>query len=238
MGYHSDNTGDNISERNPYYSELTGLYWLYKNDSDCDITGLCHYRRYFINERNEVLLKEDIEHILNEYDIIVSEPLELESQSLYESYAVKHNKKDMDLTREAVSKLYPDYLDTFDEVMNGSKMYFANMLIASKEKVNAYSKWLFDILFDVEKQLDMTGYDEYNQRVYGFIAERLLRVWIVYNNYKPYECIVGLTESKAETKNAIEHAAKLLKMVIIIRCCNIWMKLKRKDQMRSIWIQI
>lgn len=211
MGYHSDNTGDNISERNPYYSELTGLYWLYKNDSDCDITGLCHYRRYFINERNEVLLKEDIEHILNEYDIIVSEPLELESQSLYESYAVKHNKKDMDLTREAVSKLYPDYLDTFDEVMNGSKMYFANMLIASKEKVNAYSKWLFDILFDVEKQLDMTGYDEYNQRVYGFIAERLLRVWIVYNNYKPYECIVGLTESKAETKNAIEYAAQLLK---------------------------
>ena len=60
LGYHSDNTGDNISERNPYYSELTGLYWLYKNDSDCDITGLCHYRRYFINERNEVLLKEDI----------------------------------------------------------------------------------------------------------------------------------------------------------------------------------
>jgi hypothetical protein len=55
LGYHSDNTGDNISERNPYYSELTGLYWLYKNDSDCDITGLCHYRRYFINERNEVL---------------------------------------------------------------------------------------------------------------------------------------------------------------------------------------
>ena len=47
----------------------------------------------------------------------------------------------MDLTREAVSKMYPDYLDTFDEVMNGSKMYFANMLIASKEKVNAYSKW-------------------------------------------------------------------------------------------------
>ena len=211
LGYTRDNTGDNISERNPYYSELTGLYWLYKNDSDCDITGLCHYRRYFINERNEVLLKEDIEHILNEYDIIVSEPLELESQSLYESYAVKHNKKDMDLTREAVSKLYPDYLDTFDEVMNGSKMYFANMLIASKEKVNAYSKWLFDILFDVEKQLDMTGYDEYNQRVYGFIAERLLRVWIVYNNYKPYECIVGLTESKAETKNAIEYAAQLLK---------------------------
>ncbi len=33
LGYHSDNTGDNISERNPYYSELTGLYWLYKKKS-------------------------------------------------------------------------------------------------------------------------------------------------------------------------------------------------------------
>ena len=74
----------------------------------------------------------------------MSEPLELESQSLYESYAVKDTiKKIWILTREAVSKLYPDYLDTFDEVMNGSKMYFANMLIASKEKVNAYSKWSF-----------------------------------------------------------------------------------------------
>ena len=196
LGYHSDNTGDNISERNPYYSELTGLYWLYKNDSDCDITGLCHYRRYFINERNEVLLKEDIEHILNEYDIIVSEPLELESQSLYESYAVKHNKKDMDLTREAVSKLYPDYLDTFDEVMNGSKMYFANMLIASKEKVNAYSKWLFDILFELEKRLDISNYSLKDSRVFGYVSERLLDVWLYTKGYSYTEMPVLFMENQ------------------------------------------
>ena len=211
LGYAGDNTGDNISSRNPYYSELTGMYWMYKNDTDCDITGLCHYRRYFLNEHNEVLISKEIENILDGYDIIVSEPLMLDNKSLYESYSEKHNKKDMDLTREAVSKLYPDYLSTFDEVINSNTMYFANMLIASKEKVNTYSKWLFDILFEVEKHLDMTGYDEYNQRVYGFIAERLLRVWILHNNYKPYECVVGLTESKVETKSAIETTAKLLK---------------------------
>ena len=140
LGYAGDNTGDNISSRNPYYSELTGMYWMYKNDTDCDITGLCHYRRYFLNEHNEVLISKEIENILDGYDIIVSEPLMLDNKSLYESYSEKHNKKDMDLTREAVSKLYPDYLSTFDEVINSNTMYFANMLIASKEKVNTYSK--------------------------------------------------------------------------------------------------
>lgn len=41
-----DNSGDNISTRNPYYSELTGTYWVWKNTRQ-DITGTCHYRRFF-----------------------------------------------------------------------------------------------------------------------------------------------------------------------------------------------
>ena len=46
IGFQGDNTGDNISLKNPFYCELTCLYWAWKN-LGCDFIGLVHYRRYF-----------------------------------------------------------------------------------------------------------------------------------------------------------------------------------------------
>ena len=45
LGYQPDNEGENISEKNPYYSELTAIYWAWKN-LKADYIGLVHYRRY------------------------------------------------------------------------------------------------------------------------------------------------------------------------------------------------
>ena len=50
LGYMGDNTGEHISDLNPYYGELTGLYWIWKNETEADIIGICHYRRFFMNE--------------------------------------------------------------------------------------------------------------------------------------------------------------------------------------------
>ena len=54
-----------------------------------------------------------------------------------------------------------------------------------KEKMDAYCEWLFDILFEVEKRTDMTGYTEYQKRLYGFLSERLLNVWL--EKHKEYK---------------------------------------------------
>lgn len=211
LGYLGDNTGDNISAKNPNYSELTGLYWMWKNGQKCDITGLCHYRRYFLNEDGELLTASDYERLLKEYDAIVTDGLIYpEGESVYSGYGEKHYCKDLDLTRNAVEKFYPGYLPAYDEVMQGRGMYYANMMVTSQKLMNDYAEWLFTILFEVERNIDMTGYDDYDRRVFGFIAERMLLVWIRHNRLKVYESKVGLMGEKSETREVIDHAGKLL----------------------------
>ena len=50
LGYQKDNEGDNISKLNPYFCELTGIYWAWKN-LDADYIGLVHYRRFFTTKK-------------------------------------------------------------------------------------------------------------------------------------------------------------------------------------------
>lgn len=59
LGYLGDDTGEQISALNCYYSELTGFYWIWKNCHDADYVGTCHYRRYLINEKNRSIRRRN-----------------------------------------------------------------------------------------------------------------------------------------------------------------------------------
>lgn len=191
--YKQDNQGENISIKNPYFCELTGLYWAWKN-LDADYIGLVHYRRYFAikskkakteNERfNIVLEKNEVNEILKNTDVILPKQRNYYIENLYNHYKHTMYIEPLDETKKIIEKKYPDYLIEFEKLHTRKKAHMFNMFIMKKEILNQYCTWLFDILFELEKKVDSSKYDNFHSRFYGRISELLLDVWINTNKIK------------------------------------------------------
>lgn len=67
-------------------------------------------------------------------------------------------------------------------------------------------------IFELEKRIDVSSYDEYHKRVFGFLSEQLLLVWITARGLTVYESRVGISEEKAETKEFKLAIGQLIKM--------------------------
>lgn len=193
LGYQGDNTGDNISDKNKCYCELTGMYWLWKN-YECDIIGICHYRRFFL-EKERFLTKEYIENTLKNYDIIIPQNELVPQDSVKEQYCYKHCSEDWNVCKNVIKEKYPEYIQAFECMENSRIINICNMLITRKEIYDMYCEWLFDILFEVEKRINIEDKDDYQKRVMGFLSERLLKVWLLANKYKVKEQSIELMES-------------------------------------------
>lgn len=215
LSYVKDSTGKNISSKNPFYCELTGMYWMWKN-AKCDYIGLNHYRRYFFDKFkkhsiNEVLTEKQILNTLKDYDIIVPKKTKiLLYKNVKDEYCKFHFEKDYILCRDVISKKYPEYLDSFDKVSERKYFYAYNMFVMSKENFDKYCEWLFDILFEVEKRTDISNYDNYNKRIYGFLGERLFNVWLLKNNLKIKEYYVYNTDDSFIKQLSIDIAKNIL----------------------------
>lgn len=193
--YIKDNSGENISDKNANYCELTGMYWIWKNDKS-NTLGLVHYRRYFtkiISRR--VLSRVEIESFLNKADIILPKPYYLRKNNVWTDYACRHSEEELMMCKKIISSKYPEYENAFDKVFQDKKFYTFNMFITSKYYYDQYCEWLFDILLQIENQINLEGRDNYNQRMYGFLSERLFNVWIMQNNLVVKEVMVQNTEN-------------------------------------------
>ena len=184
--YVRDDTGDNISLKNPTFCELTGLYWVWKN-VDADVYGLCHYRRYlgggeFRRKKTERLLKgEEIQQLLASSDIILPKKRHYWIETRESQYAHAHHIEDLECVEGILSERYPDYLSAWKWMLGTRSGHICNMFIMRKEQFDTYCNWLFDILFEAERRLDISTYADKDKRVFGYLGERLLDVWIMTN---------------------------------------------------------
>lgn len=222
----SDSTGDNISEKNPYYCELTALYWIWKNYSfdDCDCLGICHYRRFFwLNNIEKSYVEkavDDIKKYVNyldvsmmdeyfkKYDIIVPEARYYKT-SITKHYCDCNRKSDYDVLKEVIFEKYPSYMDDFTHVFSGNKLHICNMFITSGKVFRDYCRWLFDVLFEVEKRVNIPYDDEYQKRIFGFLSERLLNVYIYHHKLKAKEVpIIFISKENEDLKKDYKYYIK------------------------------
>jgi hypothetical protein len=206
-----DDTGEHISVKNPYYSELTGIYWVWKNTRQ-EITGTCHYRRFFTAQpepflykmkrlfyyparlkkkrhgliytentkffEKRILNREELIHLLNQYDAILPQARKIK-HTVEKHYKRYHDFNDLNLLETILTEKHPEYLDAFHTVMQSKTLYANNMFIMKDEHFQEFMKWWFDVLFEFEKRIDLQKYIDYQKRILGFIAERLLNVWFM-----------------------------------------------------------
>lgn len=184
LGYTKDNTGDNISALNPSFCELTGLYWAWKN-LDADYIGLAHYRRHFALKHSgdlwdRVLTYEELKPYLGKVKVFTPNKRKYYIESLYSHYSHTHYSSHLDETRKVISELYPEYLDSYDRVVKRRYGYMFNMMIMERTFLNDYCSWLFNILFEVGKRVDMPELSAFQGRFYGRISEIIFNVWLDY----------------------------------------------------------
>lgn len=211
-----DNTGENISNKNQYYSELTGIYWVFKNQS-AEIIGTCHYRRFFTTKSEPLSYKlkrflyyfgglnigrhgliytsnqeywgkyiltcDEAKSILTDFDAIMPIKRKLR-QSIESHYNKYHDSNDLHLLRIIISEKSPEYTSSFESTLQQKRLFANNMLIMRRQNFEALCEWLFMLLFEFEKRVDLRNYTDYQQRIFGFISERLITTWVNHHKLK------------------------------------------------------
>ena len=200
-GYQPDNEGDNISIKNPHFCELTCHYWAWKNLKNVDIVGLNHYRRYFDFTKKWPQFSADKHFIQtddflnNNYTFPNLEKLLLKNDIILpivrhwrvsntQQYGEYHIAKDWEMLRQIIKERHLEYLPAFEKTMDHSnKSVGYNMFITHWKQFDAYSEWLFDILFEVERRVPPID-DPIQSRIYGYMSERLINVFCEYHHLK------------------------------------------------------
>lgn len=202
-----DDAGENISDLNATYCELTTQYWAWKNVYDAEYVGFCHYRRYFDFSGEE--------HDENSYGEVMDQRIDWGSQARYglddasiikavqgcdvvttrvrdlrkfpegfstvrEQYAAAAYLDVADLNRvmDLVCQMYPEYAQDVEAYLAEPYTCFCNMFVMRYEFFDRYCEWLFPVLERFVDDWDTSYLSHERLRTPGHLAERLLNVFL------------------------------------------------------------
>lgn len=175
-----DDTGDNVSDKNGTFAEMTGAYWIWKNASDTTYKGLCHYRRHFVISEEEILALEQ-----NNIDVILTTPRYvpggIKGMFLAET-PVK--TKVFEGMLHAILEQHPEDRGDFEAYVGSCFYYPNNMVIAKNGIYDSYCSWVFPVLLRMQEIDRETSYGHRNDRHIAYAAEILTSYYFVKNKEK------------------------------------------------------
>lgn len=187
LGFTKDNTGDNISEKNPCFGTQTALYWGWKN-LECDYLGLVHYRRFLLSAKQSqgaslhdgILTEDTIVPMLESHRVLLPKRRHyyIETVRSHYSHTMNGGEEQLRHTRDIIAERTPEYMRSFEVVMRRTSAYIFNMMVMERNLIDDYCSWLFPVLFELEQRVDTAGMSEFDRRYMGRVSERLLNVWL------------------------------------------------------------
>lgn len=204
--YVHDDEGDSISGLNGRYSELTVLWWGWRNLEE-DALGLVHYRRHFAGggERG-TLTGDEARELMLKVPVVVARRRNYVIETIASHYAHTHDPRHLQALREGVRSVTPAMLDVFDGQMQARSAHMFNMLLMRREVLDPYCTWLFDVLGQTERHIDFAGMTAFQQRCVGRLGELLLDVWLAAHDV-PY---AELRVRELEGQNLVKRGASFL----------------------------
>ena len=201
LGFQNDNEGDNISEKNSCWSELTALYWGWKNIKDVDYLGLCHYRRYFDYDINS----DSIDGILNKSDIIVvkQNDVMVSKRERPRNLIEVTSLEDYYIYIDIMISTYPEYRkEIIDYFYNSRESYPYTMFVAKKEIYDDFCKFIFPVFFRIENIVKPHGYTR-QKRMMGYLGECSLGLYIHCKHLKPLALPLKFADKSNNSSNKL-----------------------------------
>lgn len=207
-------SGENELKDN-FYSEFFSMFYVERKINFKKYIGFCHYRRYFEFMDNI----PDLDGVFSKSEIIAVKPITFKN-TVREQYAVCHNIEDLYILSGIIGEMYPNYIDAWNNFLDGHLMFPYNMFIMKSDEFKEYIRFIKNIL---DKYVKIVGTDiyqriennkekylkdfspnntvEYQYRIGGYLGERLTNLWIIHNHKKIKAYLVKITENKYNLKS-------------------------------------
>lgn len=191
-------SGDNIEHLNPFYCEITTLYYMWKNSS-ADIQGLYHYRRYlnFIVEKkwnwrgqktirhkpknikflSSPAQKEKIIESMRLFDVVLPLP-EFMDPNVKQQFVNACNQEIWDIFLNSLKDVKPEFVPHLKLFELNSYASMCNLFVAKRDFVDSYCKDLFPLLDHLWQKNKDRFSSTFLNRYPGLLAERFLGLWL------------------------------------------------------------
>ncbi len=220
------------------------MYWAWKNIKklypNLEYIGLNHYRRYFSFDKKDILFDviNKPENEIKNYKLnikrlssLIRKGYTIVSRCMiypfpeYLNYAAFLFSADFRTLRKLIHSICPEYDDSFFELMFRRNAHFGyNMFVMKWEDFDSYCTWLFKILFEAEKQIDISTYKGHHRRIYGYMAELLFNVWVINHNVKIKKFNVYAYRDDYKNRNRIKRVITIMRYNISFFIMRSWHK--------------